>query len=724
MDAHALKSLLQHQLATDASTASHLPYVLDVLTEQHFNTSTHTPKWSARLSSLLHSKEPSARWAGLCLCLRTAELSKDIMIEFSSGWITVAIPLLSKTEPLPTLKAAIRLILHLFTSSVDKPEYQRQVCTPNVTKYSAALLALTTRNEEQSFQVLIMDAMRRLLKTYPTLLKPSYQSISALTLKHLNGGSPTPVHPSLLDSASKLFASLHYTGGKAGSSSLWKTNIEETVRLARTALAEIRTTFPSTDYADRSNTRLGQDSSVSVPLYLDRLRCCVATVVQLLLSSSQRLFHVPIGLLSSLVLSLLSCTVDEQVEGHIDPSVRVLEVSVVPSLWEMGCDLLTVMCTRTKRSMSPRAPQILTSITFQLEQTLSSTQRLRFLDAAHRVLLTTHTVASGASANRLTKAVLPSLLVLVQMKEQPNGAPSANGTKSKKRSRAFEGDELLSRNRGTVFKTHSDEQCALVAIDLLKSLLSEPNLSQPLRSLVSRFILSLLISLPQTLPSSLSSNTGFHVQLSECVQDTALVIGLGSSTSQSRTLGLIVNSTSSQRPLHHEIELLLHPRLPPLLRSVPRTDFIALTRSEESNEEASLRHELGLVLLESDQTQPQPEPVNTNPGPSTSMAIETRETSYVSESIVQQQKSPAPAPPQHQQMEVDNPPSQTFIQAAPSVQREISESPVQTVHTTVRTTSSVVTTLERKAGSSSLPTVQDDDEEMPSIDVDSDSDSD
>lgn len=170
MDAHALKSLLQHQLATDASTASHLPYVLDVLTEQHFNTSTHTPKWSARLSSLLHSKEPSARWAGLCLCLRTAELSKDIMIEFSSGWITVAIPLLSvrntrvtytglllispkKTEPLPTLKAAIRLILHLFTSSVDKPEYQRQVCTPNVTKYSAALLALTTRNEEQSFQV-------------------------------------------------------------------------------------------------------------------------------------------------------------------------------------------------------------------------------------------------------------------------------------------------------------------------------------------------------------------------------------------------------------------------------------------------------------------------------------------------------------------------------------------------------------------------------------------
>lgn len=106
------------------------------------------------------------------------------------------------------------------------------------------------------------------------------------------------------------------------------------------------------------------------------------------------------------------------------------------------------------------------------------------------------------------------------------------------------------------------------------------------------------------------------------------------------------------------------------------------------------------------------------------MAIETRETSYVSESIVQQQKSPAPAPPQHQQMEVDNPPSQTFIQAAPSVQREISESPVQTVHTTVRTTSSVVTTLERKAGSSSLPTVQDDDEEMPSIDVDSDSDSD
>ena len=47
-----------------------------------------------------------------------------------------------KPEPAPTHKAAVRLLAHIFAAAPAAPEFQRQLATPNVPKYSAALLAL------------------------------------------------------------------------------------------------------------------------------------------------------------------------------------------------------------------------------------------------------------------------------------------------------------------------------------------------------------------------------------------------------------------------------------------------------------------------------------------------------------------------------------------------------------------------------------------------------
>lgn len=92
---HPLKTLLQLQLATDASTVLHLPWVVSTLSPACFTPSSHLQKWATRVNSLIHSKDPGARWAGLSLALQTALHSRETLMENAQGWLGVALPLFS-----------------------------------------------------------------------------------------------------------------------------------------------------------------------------------------------------------------------------------------------------------------------------------------------------------------------------------------------------------------------------------------------------------------------------------------------------------------------------------------------------------------------------------------------------------------------------------------------------------------------------------------------------
>jgi hypothetical protein len=90
-----LKTLLQIQLASDASAVRHLPFSLTSLAQESFNPSPHLAKWTARIHALLHSKDSGARWAGLCLAYKTSLLSQNLMMETAQSYLGVALPLLS-----------------------------------------------------------------------------------------------------------------------------------------------------------------------------------------------------------------------------------------------------------------------------------------------------------------------------------------------------------------------------------------------------------------------------------------------------------------------------------------------------------------------------------------------------------------------------------------------------------------------------------------------------
>lgn len=96
MDApHPLKTLLQLQLASDSLAVLHLPFILSSLNPEVLQPSSHTPKWTTRVNSLIHAKDVGARWAGLCLAQQTAVYSKTLMLECAQSWVTVVLPMLS-----------------------------------------------------------------------------------------------------------------------------------------------------------------------------------------------------------------------------------------------------------------------------------------------------------------------------------------------------------------------------------------------------------------------------------------------------------------------------------------------------------------------------------------------------------------------------------------------------------------------------------------------------
>ena len=92
---HRLKEFLQIQLASDSSAVLHLPFVLETLAKEDFTPSTHAQKWIARVNSLIHAREPAAKWVGLCLAFQTAALSRDLMLGCAQSWVGTVIPLLA-----------------------------------------------------------------------------------------------------------------------------------------------------------------------------------------------------------------------------------------------------------------------------------------------------------------------------------------------------------------------------------------------------------------------------------------------------------------------------------------------------------------------------------------------------------------------------------------------------------------------------------------------------
>ncbi|KAF8897738.1 rRNA processing/ribosome biogenesis-domain-containing protein [Infundibulicybe gibba] len=501
-----------NSLATDSLATTHVLFILNTLTNEYFQPSSHLSKWTTRISSLLHAKDPGGRWAGLVLAHKTSSCSRNIMIEFAQNWLGVVLPMLSRNEPTPNLKAAIRLVRIIFSAATDVSEYQRQVSTPNVPKFTASLLGLVDKHPSVELKVLVLSTLTRLIPLYPSMHKASHTSLSSISLRFLSGSSPHPTNTNLLKAASKLYATLHLTGAKS--------------------------------------------AILTIPLNLDRLRSAVTVLSDLLQSSAQRLVQLPIGPLSKFGIDLLRCTNDNKILLNANPEIHAMEVAVVPDIWKYGCDLIISLAKCVKQHLTPYISRIVSIISFHLEQKPQSLMRLPFL-----------------------KTLEVIFVYCIQM-------------------RGYEGDEVFRIGREIICPTVCDGDVLLKSLKvILRHLQRNPELPPAMVSISSRVLLSILLSLPQLAPGSISRDLSLHSKLLQKVQAMVIDLGAGTRGAMSESLGLImgvINVDGGTNNYQHTTELLLHPRVPPLVRSLPHVGSLSLFHLEESQEETEAREKMGL----------------------------------------------------------------------------------------------------------------------------------
>lgn len=86
-----------------------------------------------------------------------------------------------------------------------------------------------------------LDILTVVVPLYPTLHRQLHVPLSTVTLKLLDGSAfSTPIR--IVNSACRLHACLHATGGKVGASGLWRKSLDETIGFCVTALSSLRTT--------------------------------------------------------------------------------------------------------------------------------------------------------------------------------------------------------------------------------------------------------------------------------------------------------------------------------------------------------------------------------------------------------------------------------------------------------------------------------------------------
>ncbi|KAJ8515231.1 hypothetical protein ONZ45_g7310 [Pleurotus djamor] len=596
----SLSTFLQIQLSADEHAAANLPFILSTLSSETFRPSPHLVKWSNRVNSLMRSNVSSAQWAGLCLAIRTAQYSKQLLIESAQAWLPIATSLITKVDSLPTIKASIRLVHIIFIGGLDSPEFQRQLVTPNVSKFITTLIGLTEKTPNNELKVLCLATLTSLTTTYPSLSRPTHSAITTLSLKFL-GGSHTPLDQALVKAASRLFSSLHHTGGKVASSNLWRAAIEETLTFAWSSFPAIRSSFNISDNSpppNRANLN-HQPPQEHVPQKLDSISCCITVLCDLLQSRPTRPVTVPVGSLTQLAIALLKCSRDEMPVEGADPSVTVHQRLALPTLWALACTLICALARSLQHHLTPHSTELVSYLTFHLEQEISAQERLPIIRALHAILKYTLPISSPFLPDRLAKVLLPHLTPILN--DRDGAAELTDGTatkKGKKKAKEFEGDSALRSQRSLTYPSIVEGQVALQTLDALQLLLHNPDLGGTVHSISSRVLLSLLLKLPQVAPSVLSPDLAFHGVFYRKVEQTCTLLAVGTSSVMSRSVPMVIKSSLSSAGNVEDaekLELLVHPRLPPLLRAQPHVEHLALSRKEESRDEANVRETLGLV---------------------------------------------------------------------------------------------------------------------------------
>ncbi|KAG8850762.1 hypothetical protein FRC20_001944, partial [Serendipita sp. 405] len=630
-----LESILNLQLSSETLTVLYLPSILSLLSPEHFSTEpngakqgvslSHINKWMNRIMSLMQSKDAGARWAGICLARKTGHIRRDLLVEYAQRWINLTLPLLSKTEPPPVWKASIDLLVYIFMNTSHLADFRRQVSTPTVPKLTTALLDLFPK-PDPSLKILIISSLSKLVTRFPTLHRALGPNILGIVYPVLSGASTSSHSSELIRSTAYLLASMHHLDGKPGAPLAWRNTLDATIAEVWKCISHLQGQVYMSPISPKKPfglPSLPSDPLMSYQVALDRLHNLIVIFEALFSANPTRSVLVPVSDLAQLTLHLLRGDLPPS-SSQVDFTLLQLQRQVAPKLVEEGECLAATLASSLRQNLTPHATSLVSSFVYHLEREKSSRRINHLLHSLQAVLdhTTTHSTLLPA---RLFRAIVPKLSALLPRKRAIETTTSRGATsnglrdqlgssrKNKKRQRDFEGADVLGvSSADNLLDDPEQAQTVLLALDILQRVLRMQHLSASLHSLGSRLVLGLqlhVISDPNLANPSLSTSSGgdsFRNQLQSKLLDIQGELSLGTAGHAWRGLTLMtdvlrhcdMDSAVSEAAISgfSTIDTLIHPRLPPPLRSLPRAESIMLFRAEEPKEEREQR--IGLRLID------------------------------------------------------------------------------------------------------------------------------
>jgi len=218
------------------------------------------------------------------------------------------------------------------------------------------------------------------------------------------------------------------------------------------------------------------------------------------------------------------------------------------------------------------------------------------LSTLKAILSTSPPIHDSKVAARLIRAIIPILthqLPTTADAQLVNSAPKSR--KRKQKGVWSESDELLRSQRKVPYSSAEDSICAIRALDVMHHLMVQ-TIPPHLRIICCRLYLNLLFSLPRTSALKLSPDVQLRDQMYIRVASLCNSLIKDSPGLSSSALGLFeaathVNKTS--RSVLQQLELTIHPRLPPM-HLAPNVNDLTILLIQEGSDESQARQTMGL----------------------------------------------------------------------------------------------------------------------------------
>ncbi|KAK4238157.1 Pre-rRNA-processing protein rix1 [Achaetomium macrosporum] len=195
-------------------------------------------KLRTHITTLLTGKNPSGRFAAVCLVKAVIDVGGWESLRAADPWLRGLVGVLQKPDPLASKELSIVTLTKIYMLLQAYPTLVREMATPTIPDYAKACLQLIrppASGRSLKVPVAFIDtvacSLSKLVVLYPTTLRPLVAQMKAALRAYIapTSSDPAVVPRSLRDSSRRLSILLSYTAPKNGSSEEWARAIRVTI---------------------------------------------------------------------------------------------------------------------------------------------------------------------------------------------------------------------------------------------------------------------------------------------------------------------------------------------------------------------------------------------------------------------------------------------------------------------------------------------------------------